>query len=92
MTQPQPIPGMEPTPPVVTKDTQRLLQFVKERPAAEPARVEVGAGRWARRGRTATRHHDVRLALPCGHPGLLRLYVEDSDRRVRRALAAGATQ
>ena len=30
------------------------------------------------------------LALPGGHPGLLRLYVEDADATFRRVVAAGA--
>jgi PhnB protein len=96
MTKPQPIPegyGTV-TPWVVTKDTRRLLEFIKDAfDAEELARVEVEGG--------AIGHAEARIGdsiilgsdspFPVATPGLLRLYVEDADAVFRRAVAAGAT-
>jgi PhnB protein len=96
MTKPRPIPegyGTV-TPWVVTKDTRRLLEFIKDAfDAEELARVEVEGG--------AIGHAEARIGeaiipifdspSPVATPGLLRLYVEDSDAVFRRAVAAGAT-
>jgi PhnB protein len=96
MTKPQPIPegyGTV-TPWVVTRDTRRLLEFIKEAfDAEELARVEVEGG--------AIGHAEARIGdsiimmfdspFPVATPGLLRLYVEDGDAAFRRAVAAGAT-
>jgi PhnB protein len=96
MTQPQPIPegyGTV-TPWVVTRDTRRLLAFIKEAFGAEElGRVEVEGG--------AIGHAEARIGdsiimmfdspFPVATPGLLRLYVEDADAVLRRAVAAGAT-
>jgi len=96
MTKPQPIPegyGTV-TPWIVTKDTRRLLEFVKEAfDAEELARVEVEGGAIghaeARIGDSIVMMFDSPFAVPT--PGLLRLFVEDGDEVFRRALAAGAT-
>ena len=96
MTKPQPIPegyGTV-TPWVVTKDTRRLLEFIKDAfDAEELARVEVEGG--------AIGHAEARIGdsiimmfdspFPVATPGFLRLYVEDGDAVFRRAVAAGAT-
>jgi PhnB protein len=96
MTKPQPIPegyGTV-TPWVVTKDTRRLLEFIKQAfDATELGRVEVEGG--------AIGHAEARIGdsiimmfdspFPVATPGLLRLYVEDGDAVVDRAVAAGAT-
>jgi PhnB protein len=95
MTKPQPPEGYGTvTPWVVTKDTRRLLQFIKEAfDAEELGRVEVEGG--------AIGHAEARIGdsiimmfdspFPVATPGLLRLYVEDGDAMFRRAEAAGAT-
>jgi PhnB protein len=96
MTKPRPVPegyGTV-TPWVVTRDTRRLLEFLKDAfDAEELARVEVEGG--------AIGHAEARIGdsiimmfdspFPVATPGLLRLYVEDGDAVFRRALAAGAT-
>ena len=96
MTKPQPIPegyGTV-TPWVVTKDTRRLLEFIKQAfDATELGRVEVEGG--------AIGHAEARIGdsvimmfdspFPVATPGLLRLYVEDGEAVLRRAVAAGAT-
>ena len=96
MTKPPPVPegyGTV-TPWVVTEDTRRLLEFIKDAFAAEElARVEVEGG--------AIGHAEARIGdsiimmfdspFPVATPGLLRLYVEDGDAVFRRAVAAGAT-
>ena len=95
MTKPQPPEGYGTvTPWVVTKDTRRLLQFIKEAfDAEELGRVEVEGG--------AIGHAEARIGdsiimmfdspFSVATPGLLRLYVEDADAVFRRAEAAGAT-
>jgi PhnB protein len=96
MTKPQPIPegyGTA-TPWVVTNDTRRLLEFIKQAfDATELGRVEVEGG--------AIGHAEARIGdsiimmfdspFPVATPGLLRLYVEDGDAVFGRAVAAGAT-
>jgi PhnB protein len=96
MTKPQPIPegyGTV-TPWVVTTDTRRLLEFIKQAfDAEELGRVEVEGG--------AIGHAEARIGdsiimmfdspFPVATPGLLRLYVEDGDATFCRAVAAGAT-
>ena len=96
MTKPQPIPqgyGTV-TPWVVTKDTRRLLEFIKQAfDAEELGRVEVEGG--------AIGHAEARIGdsiimmfdspFPVATPGLLRLYVEDGGVVFSRAVAAGAT-
>jgi PhnB protein len=96
MTKPEPIPegyGTV-TPWVVTRDTRRLLEFIKQAfDAEELGRVEVEGG--------AIGHAEARIGdsvimmfdspFPVATPGLLRLYVEDGDEVIRRAVAAGAT-
>lgn len=96
MTKPQPIPDGygTVTPWVVTKDTRRLLEFLKQAfDAEELGRVEVEGG--------AIGHAEARIGdsiimmfdspFPVATPGLLRLYVEDGDAVFRRAVEAGAT-
>jgi PhnB protein len=96
MTKPQPIPEgyATVTPWVVTKDTRRLLEFIRQAfDAEELGRVEVEGG--------AIGHAEARIGgsiimmfdspFPVATPGLLRLYVEDADATFRRAVAAGAT-
>jgi PhnB protein len=96
MTKPQPIPEgyATVTPWVVTNDTRRLLEFIKQAfDAEELGRVEVEGG--------AIGHAEARIGdsiimmfdspFPVATPGLLRLYVEDADAVFRRAVAAGAT-
>lgn len=96
MTRPPPIPegyGTV-TPWVVTQDTRRLLEFMKDAfDAGELGRVEMEGG--------AIGHAEARIGdsiimmfdspFPVVTPGLLRLYVEDGDAVFRRAVAAGAT-
>jgi uncharacterized glyoxalase superfamily protein PhnB len=96
MTKPPPIPegyGAV-TPWVVTSDTRRLLEFLKEAfDATELGRVEVEGG--------AIGHAEARIGdsiimmfdspFPNPTPGLLRLYVPDADAVFTRAVAAGAT-
>ena len=96
MTKPPPAPegyGTV-TPWVVTGDTRRLLEFIKQAfDATELGRVEVEGG--------AIGHAEARIGdsvimmfdspFPVATPGLLRLYVEDADAVFDRALAAGAT-
>jgi PhnB protein len=96
MTKPQPIPegyGTV-TPWVVTNDTRRLLEFMKQAfDAEELGRVEVEGG--------AIGHAEARIGdsiimmfdspFPVATPGLLRLYVEDGDAVFGRAVEAGAT-
>ncbi len=96
MTKPRPIPDGygTVTPWVVTKDTRRLLEFIKDAfDAEELSRIEVEGG--------AIGHAEARIGnsiimmfdspFPVATPGLLRLYVEDADAIFRRAVAAGAT-
>ena len=96
MTKPQPVPDgyRTVTPWVVTNDTRRLLEFIKQAfDAEELGRVEVEGG--------AIGHAEARIGdsiimmfdspFPVATPGLLRLYVEDGDAVFRRAVAAGAT-
>ena len=96
MTKPQPIPDGygTVTPWVVTRDTRRLLEFIKQAfDAEEIGLVEVEGG--------AIGHAEARIGdsvimmfyspFPVATPGLLRLYVEDGDAVFRRAVAAGAT-
>jgi PhnB protein len=96
MTKPQPIPEGYGTitPWVVTKDTRRLLEFIKQAfDAEELGRMEVEGG--------AIGHAEARIGdsiimmfdapFPVATPGLLRLYVADGDAVFRRAVAAGAT-
>ena len=96
MTKPQPIPDGygTVTPWVVTKDTRRLLAFIKQAfDAEEIGLVEVEGG--------AIGHAEARIGdsvimmfdspFPVATPGLLRLYVEDGDAVFDRAVAAGAT-
>jgi PhnB protein len=96
MAKPQPVPDgyRTVTPWVVTNDTRRLLEFIKQAfDAEELGRVEVEGG--------AIGHAEARIGdsiimmfdspFPVATPGLLRLYVEDGDAVLRRAVAAGAT-
>ena len=96
MTKPQPVPEgyATVTPWVVTDDTRRLLEFIKQAfDATELGRVEVEGG--------AIGHAEARIGdsvimmfdspFPVATPGLLRLYVEDAEAVFGRALAAGAT-
>jgi PhnB protein len=96
MTRPQPLPQgyATVTPWVVTNDTRRLLEFIKQAfDAEELGRVEVEGG--------AIGHAEARIGdsiimmfdspFPIATPGLLRLYVEDGDAVFGRAVAAGAT-
>jgi PhnB protein len=96
MTKPQPVPEgyATVTPWVVTGDTRRLLEFIRQAfDATELGRVEVEGG--------AIGHAEARIGdsvimmfdspFPVATPGLLRLYVEDADAVFGRALAAGAT-
>jgi PhnB protein len=96
MAKPQPVPDgyRTVTPWVVTNDTRRLLEFIKQAfDAEELGRVEVEGG--------AIGHAEARIGdsiimmfdspFPVATPGLLRLYVEDGDAVFRRAVAAGAT-
>jgi PhnB protein len=96
MTKPRPIPDGygTVTPWVVTKDTRRLLEFIKDAfDAEELSRIEVEGG--------AIGHAEARIGdsiimmfdspFPVATPGLLRLYVEDADATFGRAVAAGAT-
>ena len=96
MTRPRPIPegyGTV-TPWVVTNDTRRLLEFMKQAfDAEELGRVEVEGG--------AIGHAEARIGdsiimmfdspFPVATPGLLRLYVEDGAAVFARAVEAGAT-
>lgn len=81
------------TPWIVTKDTARLLDFIKDAfDAEELGRVEVNG---------AIGHAEARIGgsivmmfdspFPVETPGLLRLYVGDADAVVDRAVKAGAT-
>jgi len=96
LTKPQAIPEgyATVTPWVVTKDTRRLLEFIKQAfDAEELGRVEVEGG--------AIGHAEARIGdsiimmfdspFPVATPGLLRLYVEDGDAVFHKAVAAGAT-
>jgi PhnB protein len=96
MPKPQPIPQgyATVTPWVVTNDTRRLLEFIRQAfEAEELGRVEVEGG--------AIGHAEARIGdsiimmfdspFPVATPALLRLYVEDGDAVFRRAVAAGAT-
>jgi PhnB protein len=96
MTRPPPIPDGygTVTPWVVTRDTRRLLAFITQAfDAEELGRVEVEGG--------AIGHAEARIGdsiimmfdspFPVATPGLLRLYVQDADAVVERAVAAGAT-
>jgi PhnB protein len=96
MTRPRPVPEgyATVTPWVVTNDTRRLLEFIKQAfDAEELGRVEVEGG--------AIGHAEARIGdsvimmfdspFPVATPGLLRLYVQDADAVVERAVAAGAT-
>jgi PhnB protein len=96
MTRPQPVPDGYGTitPWVVTSDTRRLLAFITQAFGAEElGRVEVEGG--------AIGHAEARIGdsiimmfdspFPVATPGLLRLYVQDADAVVERAVAAGAT-
>jgi PhnB protein len=96
MTKPEPIPDGygTVTPWVVTNDTRRLLEFIKQAfDAEELGRVEVEGG--------AIGHAEARIGdsiimmfdspFPVATPGLLRLYVADGDAVLSRAVAAGAT-
>jgi PhnB protein len=96
MTKPPPVPegyGAV-TPWVVTKDTRRLLDFIKDAfDAEELGRVEVEG---VTIGHAEARIGDSIIMMfdspfPVATPGLLRLYVEDGDAVFRRAVAAGAT-
>jgi PhnB protein len=96
MTKPQPIPEgyRTVTPWVVTSDTRRLLEFVKQAfDAEELGRVEVQGGKI---GHAEARIGDSIIMMfdspfPVATPALLRLYVQDGDAVVDRAVAAGAT-
>lgn len=96
MTKPHPIPegyGTV-TPWVVTSDTRRLLEFIKQAfDAEELGRVEVEGGAIghaeARVGDSIVMMFDSPFPVPT--PGLLRLYVADADAVFGRAVAAGAT-
>jgi PhnB protein len=96
MTKPRPIPDgyATVTPWVVTTDTRRLLAFLTQAfDAEELGRVEVEGG--------AIGHAEARIGnsiimmfdspFPVATPGLLRLYVQDAEATVGRAVAAGAT-
>jgi PhnB protein len=96
MTRPRPVPegyGTV-TPWVVTNDTRRLLEFMKQAfDAEELGRVEVEGGAIghaeARIGDSIIMMFDSPFAVAT--PGLLRLYVEDGAAVVARAVEAGAT-
>jgi PhnB protein len=82
------------TPWIVTKDTARLLDFIKEAfEAEELSRVYVEGGAIghaeARIGDSIVMMFDSPFAVET--PGLLRLYVADSEAVFKRALQAGAT-
>ncbi|MER6951667.1 VOC family protein [Nonomuraea sp. NPDC000554] len=81
------------TPWIVTKDTARLIDFIKEAfDAEELGRVHVDGG--------AIGHAEARIGdaivmmfdspFPVETPGLLRLFVADADAVVERAVQAGA--
>jgi PhnB protein len=96
MTKPRPVPEEygTVTPWVVTNDTRRLLEFMKQAfDAEELGRVEVEGGAIghaeARIGDSIIMMFDSPFAVPT--PGLLRLYVEDGAAVFARAVAAGAT-
>jgi PhnB protein len=96
MPKPRPVPegyGTV-TPWVVTNDTRRLLEFMKQAfDAEELGRVEVEGG--------AIGHAEARIGdsiimmfdspFAAATPGLLRLYVEDGAAVFARAVEAGAT-
>ena len=96
MTRPRPVPegyGTV-TPWVVTSDTRRLLEFMKQAfDAEELGRVEVEGGAIghaeARIGDSIIMMFDSPFAVAT--PGLLRLYVEDGAAVFARAVEAGAT-
>lgn len=96
MTKPHPIPegyGTV-TPWVVTSDTRRLLEFIKQAfDAEELGRVAVEGGAIghaeARVGDSIVMMFDSPFPVPT--PGLLRLYVADANAVFGRAVAAGAT-
>jgi PhnB protein len=83
------------TPWIISRDTARLLEFVKEAFGAEEiARVlhedgSIGHAEF-RIGDSIVMAFDAREGWPVT-PGFLRLYVEDGDAVYRRALEAGAT-
>jgi PhnB protein len=96
MTKPRPVPGgyATVTPWIVTTDTRRLLEFIKQAfDAEELGRVEVEGGLI---GHAEARIGDSIIMMfdspfPVATPGLLRLYVEDGNAMLGRAVAAGAT-
>jgi PhnB protein len=96
MPEPRPVPegyGTV-TPWVVTNDTRRLLEFMKQAfDAEELGRVEVEGGAIghaeARIGDSIIMMFDSPFAVAT--PGLLRLYVEDGAAVFARAVEAGAT-
>jgi PhnB protein len=96
MPKPRPVPegyGTV-TPWVVTNDTRRLLEFMKQAfDAEELGRVEVAGGAIghaeARIGDSIIMMFDSPFAVAT--PGLLRLYVEDGAAVFARAVEAGAT-
>jgi PhnB protein len=96
MPKPRPVPegyGTV-TPWVVTNDTRRLLEFMKQAfDAEELGRVEVEGGAIghaeARIGDSIIMMFDSPFAVAT--PGLLRLYVEDGAAVFARAVEAGAT-
>jgi PhnB protein len=91
------------TPWIATRDTARLLDFLKAAfDAVELARVEVdAAAQGGRAGDTAIGHAEARVGtsmvmmfdspFDVDTPALLRLYVADADATFRKALDAGAT-
>jgi PhnB protein len=95
-TQVQPVPEgyATVTPWVISRDTARLLDFVRDAfDAVELARVEYGGAighAEVRIGDSVVMMFDGRSDWP-DTPGFLRLYVEDADATFRQALEAGAT-
>ncbi|MFC4585494.1 VOC family protein [Sphaerisporangium corydalis] len=83
------------TPWIISRDTIRLIEFVKEAFGAEEIAVLAGEdGRIGhaevRIGDSVVMMFDARPGWP-PTPGFLRLYVEDADAAHRRAVAAGGT-
>ncbi|MBT2208213.1 VOC family protein [Actinomadura sp. NEAU-AAG7] len=98
MTTPRPTPVPDGyttvTPWIVTKDTAGLIDFITEAFGAEElSRLDVGDGvighAEARIGDAIVMMFDSPFAIET--PGLLRLFVDDADAVVRRAVGAGAT-
>ena len=91
------------TPWIVTRDTARLLDFLKAAfDAVELARIEVdAAAHGGEAGAVAIGHAEARIGtsivmmfdspFAVDTPTLLRLYVADADSTFRHAVEAGAT-